>query len=86
MSKLDQKVARLAAMFLNEYSERLGNDGCNDFRWPSWIGEGVREEIMRHHPDADRDPDMVERACRRDTANFLVVDAVAAMLGKMAAS
>ena len=35
MSPLTAKDMQLAAKFLKEFSARLGNDGCNDWEFPS---------------------------------------------------
>lgn len=36
---------RLAADFLDEFSDRLGNAGCNDWEWPEWLPEEQRRLI-----------------------------------------
>ena len=39
-----QWVAQLAADFLNEYANQLGNNSCNDYRVPDWV---PREELLK---------------------------------------
>lgn len=40
-------LARLAAEFLRELSERMSNDGCNDYNLPDWIEQSARDELQR---------------------------------------
>ena len=41
-----QPIFRLAALFLAEHADRLGNDGCNDWAWPEWVPEATRTRIL----------------------------------------
>jgi hypothetical protein len=81
----------MAADFLSEFSERLGNDGCNDYEWPAWVTKAQRAEIAGNHPDAHAGIDradgreFVEDVSRpKHGCNWAVVDAVAHMLHDMA--
>lgn len=50
-------IRRLAADLLREYSERLSNDGCNDFDVPSYVPVKELKRLCRewdkHNDDAD---------------------------------
>lgn len=40
------KHKKLLIDFLEEYSERLGNDGCNDWNFPDdWTEEDIKEFV-----------------------------------------
>lgn len=58
-SKMKPHIAKLAAEFLEEYSDRLANDGCNDMWLPDnpenrqflrdlakWNGEDLEDEAI----------------------------------------
>ena len=83
--KIEPWILRLAATMLNEYSERLGNDGCNDFDLPEGISQKqIIQLVERFHPDccgggSDDDAEGVAGN------NWGVADALAEYLRKLAA-
>ena len=79
-------VLQLAAEFLEQLSEHMGAAGCNDYRWPDWVLKAVRRDIMRAHPDTAEDPEIEAVYTKaQHGADFMVVDALAALLRVMAA-
>jgi hypothetical protein len=46
-------IKRVIIDFLNEYSERLSNDGCNDWKWPKYLNESDRKLILKHIENVD---------------------------------
>lgn len=56
---MDAKILLLASEMLDEYSDRLGNDGCNDWDWPeSWTSEDralFLAKFHRHNRSQPRD-------------------------------
>lgn len=80
---------RLAADMLDEYADRLGNDGCNDWAWPEWVSADVRESFVRESErrngtpeDADESVVMYARGAH-GPPNFVVARTLAGMLREM---
>ena len=67
-----QVINKLAAEFLRDYSERLGNDGCNDWEWPKWVPKSMHKELLPEH--------YVKDFGTKHPMNFIVVDRLAALL------
>ena len=44
---LNEKETLLLADFLEEFGERLGNDGCNDWDWPKDWSKEERAQFIR---------------------------------------
>jgi hypothetical protein len=73
----DDKWIRLAAEFLRDYANRLGNDGCNDYTWPDWIDHETKIDILASQIDAD------DIECQMEvTYNWMVADGLAKLLEK----
>ncbi len=49
-------MLRLIAEFLREYSERLGNDGCNDWEPPAWLDLKQLEAVAKEQMGSEFDP------------------------------
>lgn len=64
-------AARLAAEFLEAYSERLGSDGCNDYDVPEWV---PMPELLAAMRAADPNDEDIDESCAG--YNFIVVGAV----------
>lgn len=76
MAEIPVWCTRLAVEFLEKYSERLGNDGCNDFDVPPYV---PLTELKAALQDADpNNKDAVDGY----RYNYSVVDAVAHLLKK----
>ena len=76
---------QLAAEFLEQLSDHLGSNGCNDYRWPEYVKPAIRRVIMAHHPDVEDDPEILTVYAKLEHgADFMVVDALAALLRMMA--
>lgn len=71
-AKQQEVVLRLAADFLKEFSDRLGNDGCNDWEWPVYVTDDVKKVLV----DADWRNDFGDES----PPNWAAVDWVAAAL------
>ncbi len=67
---------KLAAELLREYSERLSNDGCNDYDIPEYVD---RDELNKLVNEYHNEPDGSESL---SGYNWAVVDAVARALEK----
>lgn len=69
-------VLRFAADLLDEYSDILGDNGCNDWEWPDWMPEDIRRIIMdrvqRDDPEYEGVP-----------MDYMAVDAVSDLLRGM---
>lgn len=66
-------LERLIADFLDDYTDRLGNDGCNDWRWPEWLPLSLRRLLSEDCGDFDF-------ANRKVVPNWLVVKRLAKLL------
>ncbi len=70
-------MLRLAAMFLEEYSERLSNDGCNDFEVPKYVPAGALVKMIQAHTEGYAAEDDAAAVVNR---NEFVAGALAAAL------
>ena len=67
------KWIALAADFLHEYADRLGNDGCNDWWFPDDWTQAERDEIVMAMHSWNGDPDEAELPAHKiQMNNFLV--------------
>ena len=81
--KIEPWILRLAATMLDEYSERLENDGCNDFYPPEGISQKQIVVLVKDfHPDSvgGWDDDDAEGIAGN---NWGVVDALAEYLRQL---
>lgn len=81
MTPEQKALVRLAAEFLDEYSDRLGNDSCNDWEWPEWVTEPLR--VAMEQIDHEMNPSGWEPWGEEAPTNWSAVDCVAAMLREM---
>lgn len=49
----------LLSDILDEYADRLGNDGCNDWEWPKEWNEAYRRDFLKRY-NAWADADGIE--------------------------
>lgn len=75
-------LLRLAAAFLDEYSDRLGNDGCNDWEWPDNVPRALRKAM--EEVDQRLNPSGWEPWGKEAPPNHVAVSVVAEMLQRMA--
>ncbi len=54
--KLNPKEAALVVQFLNEYSDELGNNGCNDWKFPPEWSQSEKETFVKEYHDYNGDP------------------------------
>ena len=47
---MDDELKRIIALLLDEYSERLSNDGCNEWQWPDGISDETKRAILSQEP------------------------------------
>lgn len=72
------KILLLASEMLDQYSDRLGNDGCNDWDWPeSWTSEDRSLFLAKFHKHNRSQPQDIE-----DWGNSLGNASVAYTLSK----
>jgi hypothetical protein len=75
----EKHLMKLAASFLDDYSDRLGNDGCNDWDWPTdWTREQC-DEFLRNYHAFNGDPEEYTSGGR--LPNFAAVAYLAHLLG-----
>lgn len=71
-------IVKLAAELLDEYADRLGNDGCNDYVVPDYVPLKELWAALKEWNDADSDEDNDGL----EELNWAVVRAVANELRK----
>lgn len=64
MSEIEKEINKLAADFLKELADRQGNDGCNDWDFPSHWTKEMKEDFVRgyhryNNSADDFDPDFI---------------------------
>jgi hypothetical protein len=69
---ISNQLLLLAAAFLDEYADRLGNDGCNDWNWPAGLSEEEKAALRGEEYDGKWPP-----------PNWLAVRRLAGMLRAM---
>jgi hypothetical protein len=82
MTPEQKALLQLAADFLSEYSDRLSNDGCNDWKWPAFVPKPLRAAMEQI--DHEMNPSGWEPWGEQAPMNWNAVDCVAAMLHEMA--
>lgn len=78
---ITQKESQLVQDFLKEYADRLGRDGCNDWRFPSDWTVLEKEEFVKRYHAWNGDPEEYDPK-RLVLPNFAVVDFLAHKLTK----
>ncbi len=78
---ITQKESQLVQDFLKEYADRLGRDGCNDWRFPSDWTVLEKEEFVKSYHVWNGDPDEYDPK-RLALPNFAVVDFLAYKISK----
>lgn len=74
MATIPDWMARLAADLLREYSDRLSNDGCNDYDVPEYVDRKELVALLDAWDGDDEEPDKASDLCGY---NWAVVGAVA---------
>lgn len=87
----DEELFELAASFLEDYSDRLSNAGCNDYRLPEGWSQKRKNEVM-YALEKESDPDYFDEELREKmelgedahewTQDWLVVKSVTEALKK----
>lgn len=65
---------KLAAKFLRDYADQLGNNGCNDYEAPEYVPV---DELERLCGEANRDPD---EPVMEDPPDFAVAEMLAYLI------
>lgn len=73
---IERWVLRLAAEMLSDYSDRLSNDGCNDYDAPSWVPKNELRRLIRELESDYDETDGLEGY------NWAVADAIAERIRK----
>lgn len=78
---LNNKESVLVKYFLEDYSSRLGNDGCNDWDFPKDWSVREKEEFVKHYHAWNGDPEEYNPK-RLNLPNFAVVSFLAYKMSK----
>jgi len=79
---MTKKQLMLAAKFLDQLSEQMGNAGCNDWDWPEdWSG-CERDQFAREYHTMNGEPEVFEPGM--GLHDFGAVDLLSEALRKMA--
>ena len=59
LTDFEYKLLKLASKFLDEYSDRLASDTCNDWDWPKGLGftEEEKTRIVKQYHVWNGDPE-----------------------------
>ena len=68
------ELFRLTAEFLDQYADRLGNDGCNDWEWPVYLSQEGRQVLV--------DQDYLKDFGNNPPPNWMVVQRLSVLLRK----